>query len=156
MVKTVPEYSYNSCYSYNNSSYFCKNIFCDDTEGPCVLLKYGHFGNQVIEVLHRAIKEYAKRGLNIAVDYLAYESHWAQDLDNCLKKIPHLWVKVHANPSKIIAREKNRAQEILGLARPYMNLIHANINYNFDLGTSRLTPQEMLNKVNEAIDQMKA
>ena len=48
--KTVPPYSYSYEFSYNNPNYFCQNIRCDDLNGPCVRLKYGQFGNQVLGV----------------------------------------------------------------------------------------------------------
>jgi chloramphenicol 3-O phosphotransferase len=154
VAKTVPPYSYSYDFSFSNPNFFCQNIRCDDINGPCVMLKYGKFGNQVIEGLHRAIKAYAQQGLNLAVDYLAYENHWAQDLEYCLKDIPHLWVKVYGETNKIIEREKNRPNAVIGLARPYMNLIHKGINYELEIDTTKLSTEETLKQLNSAIDKI--
>ena len=152
--KVLPQYTYSHEFASKSPDYFCQNIRCDDKNGPCVRLKYGPFGNQLLEALHRAIRAYAKQGINVAVDYLAYGYDWAQDLNECLKDIPHVWVKVYGDPQKLIEREKNRPGAVLGLARPYINVIHENILYDLEIDTTSTTPEESLNKLNKAIDKV--
>lgn len=151
--KTLPPYSYSEPFASTSPLYFCQNIRCDDENGPCVRLKYGPFGNSMLRALHRAIREYAKQGVNVAVDYLAYGDGWSQDLEQCLHDIPHVWVKVHGDPQKIIEREKNRPGAVLGIARPYMDIIHKDIPYTVEVNTTESKPEDNLKEINKAIDK---
>lgn len=152
---TVPQYSYSEPFVSNNYDFFCQNIRCDDENGPCIKLKYGPFGNLMLKSLNRAIKEYANQGINIAVDYLAYEKNWAKDLEECLKDIPHIWVKVYGEPEKIIEREKNRPGAVKGIARPYMEIIHDGIKYDLEINTTKENSDESFKKINLAIEKAK-
>ncbi|MCI5052772.1 MAG: AAA family ATPase [Simkaniaceae bacterium] len=123
-----------------------------DIDGkPIVTLKIGPAGYRIIQGMHRAIAAYCQIGNNLIVDYILYQSEWLSDLKESLKGCTHHFIKVDAPLETIEEREIARSTSPPGHARSHYHTVHNGMEYELELNTLALTPEECARKILEIL-----
>jgi chloramphenicol 3-O phosphotransferase len=88
---------------------------------------------------HRTIPALASAGLDLLVEHIVEEQHWAEDLANLLKGFDVFWVGVHASVDLITEREKQRGERTIGEALYHLRT-HEFCRYGVEVDTAQPAP----------------
>ena len=129
-------------------------IASKDTQGkPIFTLIIGSEGQKILQGMHRAIAAYAYAGNNVIVDYINYDPAYLEDLKKSLQGINVLWVGVNARLESIEEREKLRSTSPQGHARSHYATVHQGINYDLNIDTDVLKPEESAQHIQHIIQK---
>lgn len=130
-------------------SRFLERPLWDDVLGKAV--HAGSAGQRLFSGMHHAIAATAVRGNNIIADHVFVEKAW---VDECAE----LFVNLNAYlfgltcPLEVLEqRERDRKDRTLGQARLQFDIIHKYAQYDLELDTSKLGPEECAQQIMERL-----
>lgn len=119
----------------------------DKDNNPIITLHVGPQGDNVAYGMNSAIAAYAANGCNVVVDYIAYKKEWIDDLQNKLKHIKTVWVKVSAPLSTLEERESARATSPKGHARSHYDTVYWDVKYDLEVNSQNNSAQEISEQI---------
>ena len=84
---------------------------------------------------HRSIPAMASAGLDLLVEHIVEEQHWADDLAALLAGLDVFWVGVHAPADVMMAREVARGNRMIGEAAYHLKT-HGFCRYDLEVDTN--------------------
>lgn len=121
----------------------------DKNEFKVIKLFVGENGKNVVYGMNSTIKEYAKNGCNVIVDYIAYEKDWIDDLKNKINEYDVLWIKINIPIKVLEERELLRGTSPVGHARSHYENVYWDIKYDFEVDTGLDSSIEAAKKIKE-------
>ena len=108
---------------------------------PLVVIKDGPVGERTLRGMRHAIAAMAGQGNDLIVDDVLLGSASAEYAE-ILSNFEVFMVGVFAPLDVLEARERNRDDRLIGLARWQYNRVHEGMNYDLEIDTSGATPME--------------
>jgi chloramphenicol 3-O phosphotransferase len=96
----------------------------------------------VISAFHRALPNLADCGFPVIVDHVIESRKWAVECANALAGYRAYFVGIHCPLEVLEAREKARGDRQIGFARWQFDRVHRYGAYDFEIDSSRNTPDE--------------
>jgi chloramphenicol 3-O phosphotransferase len=115
---------------------------------PVVVIRSGPFGTQVMRGMRRAIAALAAEGNNLIVDDVMLAGERAEYVA-LLADFTVSWIGVFAPLDVLEARERQRGDRLIGLARWQYDRVHAGMRYDLEVDTSTATPLECARLIKE-------
>ena len=111
---------------------------------PRVIIKTGPVGDRVMKGMRHAIAALASQGNDLIVDEVlsGNESIERQEYAKLLQPFKVFMVGVHASLETLEARERQRGDRMIGLARGQIEKVHKGMKYDLKIGTDNITPLE--------------
>ena len=102
--------------------------------------RIGPVGNQLLAAYRGAVGDAARAGLNVIVDeVLLSGAGWTGWRDE-LRGLDPLWVRVDADLDILEARERERGDRVVGMARAQRAVVHEHAIYAVEVDTGTLDP----------------
>ena len=108
---------------------------------PLVVIKTGPVGERALRGMRHAIAAMAAQGNNLIVDDVMLESE-GEEYATLLSGFDTLYVGVFAPLDVLEARERQRGDRLIGLARWQFDRVHNGMKYDLEIDTSSLNPLE--------------
>jgi chloramphenicol 3-O phosphotransferase len=118
---------------------------------PAVAVKVGPAARRLLRGMRRAIAALARAGNNVIVDDVMLNDDWA-DYAACLSGFDVKLVGVFAPLEVLEARELERGDRLIGLARWQFARVHRGKVYDFEIDTSVMTPIECAELIRKKFD----
>jgi chloramphenicol 3-O phosphotransferase len=113
----------------------------DEGGKPAVVITSGPAAERVMRGMRHAIAAMAAQGNNLIVDEVLLGSEKAE-YPQLLSAFDLFLVGVFAPLEVLEARERQRGDRMIGLARWQYDRVHKGLTYDLEVDTSRATPQE--------------
>lgn len=113
-----------------------------------VAIKSGPVIGRLMRGMRRAIAALAAAGNNLIVDDVWWEEEQA-DYRSVLEGIETRFVAIHASLDELEARERERGDRIIGLARWQFGRVHGGVEYDLEIDTEGATPMECAEAIKE-------
>ncbi|MEQ9505994.1 MAG: AAA family ATPase [Hyphomonas sp.] len=123
----------------------------DEGGRPRTAFRTGPKGAALMRGFRQSVASLAAEGWNVIADDVAVASD-VDDYRTRLKSFAFAAVKVHAPLEVLEAREIARGDRMHGLARDQWQRIHAGIDYDFEVDTGRLSPEDAAQALCERFD----
>ena len=91
---------------------------------------------------HASILAIWKEKISIIIDHVFINPSWKAELHEIFSSDKFFFVGVHCSLENLIARERERGDRIIGLAKYQFNRVHTNCCYDCEVNTSKYTPKE--------------
>jgi chloramphenicol 3-O phosphotransferase len=114
-----------------------------------VVIKSGPTIQRLMRGMRRAIAALAAQGNNLIVDDVWWEGE-EQDYRALLDGFDVRFVAIHAPLDELEARERERGDRIIGLARWQFGRVHKGVSYDLEIDTTGATPMECAEAIKEA------
>jgi chloramphenicol 3-O phosphotransferase len=108
---------------------------------PAVVIRTGPIGERLMRGMRHAIAAMAAHGNNLIVDDVMLGSAGA-DYADLLSGFEVYWVGVFATLDVLEARERERGDRLIGLARWQYDRVHEGIDYDLKIDTGSATPMQ--------------
>jgi chloramphenicol 3-O phosphotransferase len=115
---------------------------------PLVVIRTGAIGERVFRGMRHAVAAMARQGNNLIVDDVMLDGVAAEYAD-LLSGFAVYWVGVVAPLDVLEARERQRGDRLIGLARWQYDRVHAGLTYDLEVDTSLLTPLECAERIRD-------
>jgi len=115
---------------------------------PLVVIKSGPVGVRAMRGMRHAIAAMAGQGNNLVVDDVMLGDERAE-YARLLSGFAVFWVGVFAPLDVLEARERERGDRLIGLARWQYDRVHKDARYDLDVDTSVATPMECARLIKE-------
>ena len=115
--------------------------------------KAGMAGHPLIRGMHRAIAALSKAGVNVIADHVLVEPVWAQDCAILFADMPAYLIGVRCPFDVLEQREHSRKNRTLGQAKLQFPVIHKYVEYDLDVDTSILSPEECAIRIRSRLDE---
>jgi chloramphenicol 3-O phosphotransferase len=118
---------------------------------PTVVIHEGEVSRRALAGMRHAAAAMAGAGNNLIIDDVMIGAGEASaDYTRLLAPYRLHWVGVHAPLDVLEARERQRADRMIGLARWQFPRVHAGMIYDLEIDTSRMSPQEAAGNIKAA------
>jgi chloramphenicol 3-O phosphotransferase len=114
----------------------------DGEDKPCVVITTGSVGFTALQGMRHAIAAMAYQGNNLVVDDVMCDGGEMAEYLSLLAPFDLMTVAVKAPLDVLEARERQRGDRLIGLARWQFDRVHRNITYDFEVDTAVATPLE--------------
>ena len=114
-------------------------------------LTLGADGRRVMNAFHKSIAAIARSGINVVCEAVIYDAEDWGDWVETLEPFSTCWVKLSAPLAVLEDREKDRPQEVRGLARGMMSTQGVG-RFDVECDTSIDTLEEVVGKILESMD----
>jgi chloramphenicol 3-O phosphotransferase len=118
---------------------------------PAVVITGGPVGERVMRGMRHAIAALAVQGNNLIVDDVLSDGD-SREYAALLASFDVFLVGVVAPLDVLEARERERGDRLIGLARWQYDRVHRNIVYDLEVDTSRATPMECAWLIKQTFD----
>jgi chloramphenicol 3-O phosphotransferase len=108
---------------------------------PLVIIRTGPVGERTLRGMRHAIAAMAGQGNNLIVDDVMLGGEYAE-YAQLLSGFDVFLVAVFAPLDVLEARERQRGDRLIGLARWQYDRVHEHMTYHLEVDTSRATPME--------------
>ena len=115
---------------------------------PLVVITGGPVGRRVMRGMRHAIAAMAAQGNNLIVDDVMLAGERAE-YATLLSAFAVFWVGVRAPLDVLEARERERGDRLIGLARWQYDRVHAGMRYDLEVDTSSATPMDCARLIKE-------
>ena len=115
---------------------------------PSVIIRSGPVAERAFRGMRHAIAAMAAQGNNLIVDEVLLGSEKAEYAEP-LSAFELFLVGVFAPLDVLEARERQRGDRLIGLARWQYDRVHKDMTYDLEVDTSRATPMECANLIKE-------
>ena len=109
-------------------------------------------GHQFIAGMHATVAALADAGLNVIVDHVILEQGWLEECVRLWARFGVLFVGVRCPLDVVLQRELERKDRTLGQAEAQFNVIHRWGDYDVEVDTAILAPDEAVAKVRRALE----
>jgi chloramphenicol 3-O phosphotransferase len=113
-------------------------------------------GQHFIAGMHATVAALANVGLNVIVDHVLLEQGWLEECARMWARFAVLFVGVRCPLDIVIRRELERKDRTLGQAEAQFDDIHRWGDYDVEVDTSILAPDEAVAKVSHALEASRA
>jgi chloramphenicol 3-O phosphotransferase len=113
-------------------------------------------GQQFIAGMHATVAALADTGLNVIVDHVLLEQGWLEECARMWARFAVLFVGVRCPLDIVIRRELERKDRTIGQAEAQFAVIHRWGDYDVEVDTSILAPDEAVAKVSHALEASRA
>jgi chloramphenicol 3-O phosphotransferase len=117
----------------------------DDVLGKAT--KAGTLGMLLFSGMHHAIAATAKTGNNIIADHVFVEKVWVDECAQLFAEMNAYMVGLQCPMEVLEQRELDRKDRTLGQARTQFYVIHKYTQYDLEVDTSKLSPEECAQKI---------
>jgi chloramphenicol 3-O phosphotransferase len=114
----------------------------DEDGKPSVAITSGPAAERAIRGMRRAVAAMAAQGNNLIVDEVLLGVEKRRDYEEILAPFEVFHVGVFAPLEVLEARERQRGDRMIGLARWQYDRDHKGLTYDLEVDTSRATPME--------------
>ena len=112
-----------------------------DNGKPLVIIKTGPVGERALRGMRHAIAAMAAQGNNLIVDDVMLENE-REEYETLLSGFETFFVGVFAPLDVLEARERERGDRLIGLARWQYDRVHRGKNYDLEINSGSLGPLE--------------
>jgi chloramphenicol 3-O phosphotransferase len=116
---------------------------------PSVIIRGGPVGERVVRGMRHAIAAMAGQGNDLIVDEVMTDGGTKAAYAALLAPFELHLVGVFAPLDVLEARERQRGDRLIGLARWQYDRVHKNMKYDLELDTSKATPMECANLIRQ-------
>ena len=116
---------------------------------PLVVIRVGPVGERTLRGMRHAVAALAAQENNLIVDDVLIGDD-AAAYSNLLSPFDLITVGVFAPLEVVEARERERGDRLIGLARWQYDRVHAGMTYDLDVDTSTATPMACAEKIKQA------
>jgi chloramphenicol 3-O phosphotransferase len=109
---------------------------------PVVAIKTGPIGEKAMRGMRHAIAAMARQGNNLIIDDVLCDGGEMPEYRALLSDFQLDIVGIFAPLDVLEARERQRGDRMIGLARWQYGRVHRNIHYDLEVDTSKATPME--------------
>ena len=111
---------------------------------PKVIIKTGPVGDRVMRGMRHAIAALAAQGNSLIVDEVmsGHDSVESREYAKLFQPFKVFMVGVFASLETLEARERQRGDRMIGLARGQYETVHQGMKYELEINTDRITPHE--------------
>jgi chloramphenicol 3-O phosphotransferase len=109
---------------------------------PLVVITSGPAAERVLRGMRHAIAAMAAQGNNLIVDEVLLDVETRREYEELLAAFEVFHVGVLAPLGVLAARERQRGDRMIGLARWQYDRVHKDMTYDLEVDTSRATPLE--------------
>ena len=106
---------------------------------------------KLVGAFHHAIAAMAEADFNVIVDHVLVRQDWTEQCARLLADKYVLFVGVHCPLDELERREALRDERRQGFARSQFDYIHAGKTYDVEVDTSRVTTEEAVEIILEAL-----
>lgn len=126
----------------------------DEDGKPKVIIKTGVLGDRVMRGMRHAIAALAAQGNDLIIDEVlsGNESVERQEYARLLQPFRVFMVGVHASLETLEARERQRGDRMIGLARGQIGQVHLGMKYDLKIDTDNITPLEAARLIKQKFD----
>ncbi len=118
----------------------------NDNGKPMVVIKTGPVGERALRGMRHAVAAMAAQGNSLIVDDVMLEEEAAEYAD-LLSSFEAFFVGVFAPLEVLEARERQRGDRMIGLARWQYDRVHRGMRYDLKVDASRATPMACANLI---------
>ena len=122
-----------------------------EREGEPVRIEFNEPGHRLIRGMHRSIAALALAGNDLIFEHVLLYPEWADDLREALAGIRVTYVAVRCAEDVLDQRERERADAVIGQARGQSVLVHANVTYDVEVDTSRMSASEAAEAIGRSL-----
>jgi len=108
-------------------------------------------GQRFISGMHATAAALAEAGLNVIVDHVLLEQAWLDECARLWARFAVLFVGVHCPLDVVLQRELERKDRTLGQAEAQFAVVHRWGDYDVEVDTSVLTPDEAVAQIRSAL-----
>ena len=116
---------------------------------PSVVIRSGPVAERIMRGMRRSIAALAHEGNNLVVDDVLIEDEMA-DYASLLSGVIFRTVGIFAPLDVLEARERERSDRLIGLARWQYDRVHRGKRYDLELDSSKATPPECAERIKQA------
>jgi len=113
-----------------------------DDGKPSVVITAGPLAERMLRGMRHAVAAMAAEGNNLIVDEVLLEARKRREYEELLGAFEVFYVGVFAPLDVLEARERQRGDRMIGLARWQYGRVHKDMAYDLEVDTSRATPLE--------------
>lgn len=113
-------------------------------------------GQQFVSGMHATVAALADAGLNVIVDHVIFERRWLEECARKWARFEVLFVGVRCPLDVVLRRELERKDRTLGQAEAQFDVIHCWGDYDVEVDTSILAPDEAVAAVRLALEAPRA
>ena len=117
---------------------------------PVVAVRTGPVLERAMRGMRHAVAALAEQGNNLIVDEVMLDARTAQDYRDLLQSYDLHLVGLVAPLEVLEARERERGDRQIGLARGQYGLVHRGISYDLEVDTAGAAPSECARKICDA------
>ena len=118
---------------------------------PSVVIHSGPVAERIMRGMRRSIAAMAHEGSNLIVDDVLIEDEMA-DYAALLADVTFRTVGVFAPLDVLEARERERGDRLIGLARWQYDRVHHGKRYDLELDSSKASPMECAERIRQAFN----
>lgn len=115
--------------------------------GTIQSIQTGPFGFQLMTGMHKSIAALADAGLNIIIDHVLLERVWLHEMGSLYRDCRVWFIGVRCPLDVLEQRERGRKDRTLGQARAQVDVVHAGMVYDFEVDTSKLSPEACTERI---------
>jgi len=104
------------------------------------------------KLFQNSIEDMCKTTYPIIIDTVFERPEYFQGTTDAIKNRNTYLVGVHCPPAELSIREKSRGDRRIGLAGEQLHIVHKNMNYDIEVDTSILSPEECASNIIESLD----
>jgi chloramphenicol 3-O phosphotransferase len=123
----------------------------EDPSDEAFAIETTALGRRFVSGLHAAVAVLAGLGFNIIVDQVILERSWLEDAARAWAPFVVLSVGVHCPLEVIVRRERERTDRTFGQAKAQFDVVHRWTNYDVEVDTSVLDPEQAAAKVRDGL-----
>ena len=109
-------------------------------------------GQRFIAGMHATVAGLAENGLNVLVDHVLLERAWLEECAQLWSGSLALFVGVRCPLDVVVRRELERKDRTFGQAEAQSHVIHQWAEYDVEVDTSELTPEDATARIIAALD----
>jgi len=109
---------------------------------PSVVITSGPLAERMLRGMRHAVAAMAAQGNDLIIDEVLMDEEARRDYRELLAPFAVFQVSVFAPLDVLEERERRRGDRMIGLARWQYDRVHQGMTYDFEVDTSRATPQE--------------
>src|SRR5438105_11881142 len=102
---------------------------------------------QLLEGARAAVSALAAAGNRVIFDTVLQDPAWLVELAATLRGMPTVFVGVYCSPEVLDARERDRGDREVGMARRLHEVVHAHGRYDVEVDTSILSARQCAERV---------
>ena len=118
---------------------------------PSIVIRSGPVAERILRGMRRSIAAMAHEGNNLIVDDVLIEDEM-EEYAALLANFTFRTVGVFAPLDVLEARERERGDRLIGLARWQYDRVHHGRRYDLELDTGKATPTECAERIKQAFD----
>lgn len=113
----------------------------------------GQTGYRLVLGMHRAIAALSRAGIGVVADHVLVEPDWVIDCAAVLADLPAWLIGVRCPPEVLAEREAQRGDRTLGQAVAQHERVHVHGEYDGEVDTSQLSPEECAATILQVLKQ---